>query len=253
MLMMRPQPRAFMAGASACVRKNGALRCKWICVSQLAGVTSANGSRKFTPAALTRMSTGPIASASRAASCTAAGVRQIARHGVVPECRERAAAQRPIRQLSARRAMSTTRAPARPKRLGHGLAQTRAAAGHQCRTSSSSQKHCRSPNGALFIVATFAYAVCRRGLGRASSLHRATPSRRLPLQSSTLNLTGCRRSKVSPGKYLASRSSAVRACASMPSRREMRAVAKPMSRAASRVIFCQVKVLRNLCTDSPPE
>jgi hypothetical protein len=33
----------------------------------------------------------------------------------------------------------------------------------------------------------------------------------------------------------------------------MRAVTSPMSRAASRVMRCQVSVFMNLCTDSPPE
>ena len=38
----------------------------------------------------------------------------------------------------------------------------------------------------------------------------------------------------------------------MPSAREMRALAAPTSRLASRVMRCQVTVLRNLPTESPP-
>ncbi len=67
------------------------------------------------------------------------------------------------------------------------------------------------------------------------------------------SLTGSPKSTALFGKYLAKRSSAVRAWASMPSKREMRAVTSPMSAAASRVMRCQVKVFKNLCTDKPPE
>src|SRR5688572_26782706 len=60
-------------------------------------------------------------------------------------------------------------------------------------------------------------------------------------------------SNLSCGKYFESRASAVRACASMPSRREMRAVTGATSRFAARVMRCQVTVLMNLCTERPPE
>src|SRR5205085_9519267 len=55
------------------------------------------------------------------------------------------------------------------------------------------------------------------------------------------------------GMYFASRMSAVRACASMPSCREMRAVTAAISRVASRDMRCQVTVLMNLPTERPPE
>jgi len=55
------------------------------------------------------------------------------------------------------------------------------------------------------------------------------------------------------GKYFRMRSSAVRACASMPSRREMRAVAGARALLASRLARCQVSGLRNLCTERPAE
>ena len=60
------------------------------------------------------------------------------------------------------------------------------------------------------------------------------------------------RSKTSPGKYLASRISAVRAWASIPSRREMRADAAATPREASRVMRWVVTTFMNLCTESPP-
>src|SRR5688572_4668555 len=66
-------------------------------------------------------------------------------------------------------------------------------------------------------------------------------------------VTGAPPSKRSPGKYFARRSSAVRACASIPSSREIRAVTCAMSRFASRDMRCHVTVLMNLCTDRPPE
>ncbi len=55
-----------------------------------------------------------------------------------------------------------------------------------------------------------------------------------------------------PGKYLRRRASAVRACASMPSSREMRAVTAATWRQASRAIRCVVTTFRNLCTERPP-
>jgi len=54
------------------------------------------------------------------------------------------------------------------------------------------------------------------------------------------------------GKNLAIRISAVRAWPSIPSRREMRAVASASGRIPSRVARCQVTVFMNLATDSPP-
>ena len=61
------------------------------------------------------------------------------------------------------------------------------------------------------------------------------------------------RSKESSGKYLASRMSAVRAWASIPSSRDMRAVDVANGLAPSLVARCQVTSFMNLWTDRPPE
>ena len=62
--MMRPQPFAIIAGASACARKNGASRLIASTASQSASVTSSIGFRMLMPAALTRMSGAPKSDAS---------------------------------------------------------------------------------------------------------------------------------------------------------------------------------------------
>src|SRR5262249_8302037 len=60
------------------------------------------------------------------------------------------------------------------------------------------------------------------------------------------------RSNFSPGNHLARRISLLRACASMPSKREMRAATVAIFRFASRVTRCHVTVFRNFPTESPP-
>src|SRR6202043_3948519 len=65
--------------------------------------------------------------------------------------------------------------------------------------------------------------------------------------------TGEPRSTLEPGAYLAMRTSLVRACASMPSSREMRAATGAITLQASRLMRCQVRGLRNLCTERPAE
>ncbi len=112
--MMRPQPRSRMPGASAWTRKNGAERCRSIWRRQVSGVTSSNGWRRLTPAALTRMSTCP--SRSRACAALAAMAAGSARsaervRASMPRAASRAAAPS---SSGWRRASSSTRAPARP-------------------------------------------------------------------------------------------------------------------------------------------
>ena len=65
--------------------------------------------------------------------------------------------------------------------------------------------------------------------------------------------TGLPLSRLVPGKYLSRRTSAERACASMPSVREMRAVASATSFEPSRVMRCHDSGFRNLCTERPAE
>src|SRR5688572_10390492 len=67
MLMMRPQPRAIIAGANACARKKGASRLMRRTASQSASVMSSMGFLMLMPAALTRMSGGPNGRAASAA------------------------------------------------------------------------------------------------------------------------------------------------------------------------------------------
>src|SRR5581483_2640199 len=65
--------------------------------------------------------------------------------------------------------------------------------------------------------------------------------------------TGSPMAKLCPTKYFFIRASAVRACASMPSSREIRAVTGASVLQASRSARCQVNGFRNLCTESPAE
>src|SRR5580692_4239045 len=67
-LMIRPNPRAAIAGPNHWPSRNGAVRLTAMVRSQSCTVNDANGGRMLTPAQLTRMSTGPnAASASEAA------------------------------------------------------------------------------------------------------------------------------------------------------------------------------------------
>src|SRR6266516_2188352 len=67
MLMMRPQPRAIIAGARRWARKNGASRFSLIVASQSSSVTSRIDFRRLVPAADTSISGAPKDSPARAA------------------------------------------------------------------------------------------------------------------------------------------------------------------------------------------
>src|SRR3984885_3980608 len=58
-LMIRPQPRAAMAGPKRCPSRNGAVRLTAVIMSQCSSDSDGSGGRRFTPAQLTRMSGSP--------------------------------------------------------------------------------------------------------------------------------------------------------------------------------------------------
>ena len=87
----------------------------------------------------------------------------------------------------------------------------------------------------------------RAGHQRHPPFQRKDVERRRGHESHSTDVAG-----LMPGKYLRRRASAVRACASMPSSREMRAVTAATWRQASRAIRCVVTTFRNLCTERPP-
>ena len=106
MLSMRPQPRATMAGASCCARKNGTERLSSSVRSQSPFVIESMGRRGLMPAALTRMSGAPSTSCTRAPSAA----------------------------RSPRSARSQTSTTARPPRVGDrpcDAVKRRSAPGHQ--------------------------------------------------------------------------------------------------------------------------
>ena len=57
--MIRPQPRAAIAGPNRWPSRNGAVRFTAMVRSQSASVSSASGGRRLIPAQLTRMSGSP--------------------------------------------------------------------------------------------------------------------------------------------------------------------------------------------------
>mmetsp|Transcript_817 Transcript_817/g.1529 ORF Transcript_817/g.1529 Transcript_817/m.1529 type:complete len:270 (+) Transcript_817:508-1317(+) len=104
-----PHPFALIAGTSACVRKNGAARLRFMVISHPSAVTSSAVSRVLMPAAWTMMSGGPKGAQMSCAICPSAPRSE--------RSAATAAAGMPVRSTqsfsaSARRATPTTRAPA---------------------------------------------------------------------------------------------------------------------------------------------
>ena len=97
MLMILPRRRAFIAGSSARVTRNGPSRFAAISARHSSGVNSSSGLRWFIAALLTRMSIGPDArSTSRDARGDGIGVGDVERRdaGVDAVARERVAPPR---------------------------------------------------------------------------------------------------------------------------------------------------------------
>jgi hypothetical protein len=112
MLTIRPHPRAIIAGASRCERKNGASRLTRMSRSQSSAVSSSIGLRMLTPAQLTRMSGAPKNDGAASAQRSSAA-RSARSHGSASACPPAAAMlSRAASSSCARRATSTTRAPA---------------------------------------------------------------------------------------------------------------------------------------------
>ena len=110
--MMRPKPRAIIAGARRCARKNGASRFSLIVASQSSSVTSRIDFRRLVPAADTSISGAPKDSPARAAHSLseARSARSQGRLAARPPALP--ISSRTASSMEARRATSTTAAPA---------------------------------------------------------------------------------------------------------------------------------------------
>ena len=111
-LMIRPKPRAAIAGPNRWPSRNGAVKLTATVRSQSSTLSDASGGRRLTPAQLTRMSGGPNAAASAAARSTCErSARSAATQATSPPAAHMVSAATVSRTWS--RATSTTRAPAR--------------------------------------------------------------------------------------------------------------------------------------------
>ena len=112
-LTIRPHPRAAMDGPKRWPSRNGAVRFTAMVRSHSAGVSSASGGRRLTPAQLTRMSGSPKAAAADEAARSMAA--RSPRSALTPSAEHPCARSEPTESVSRRasRAISTTCAPAR--------------------------------------------------------------------------------------------------------------------------------------------
>ena len=187
-----------------------------MCLSNASDVTSTNDWRRLMPAALTRMSSAPRFSE---ASAMASALGEIARDRVAATAR-RSGVRHAVAPLRPARACAAPPAP--PRRPPRPSARRHGSPMPELPPVTSATRPLRSNSCAIDAA--------RQALDRHAAVE-----------------------ALAAGNISCSRSSAVRACASMPSSREMRAVTCADLAAASRVMRCQVSVLMNLCTDRPPE
>ena len=113
--MTRPQPLWRIAGTRACARKNGVRRLIPSVCSQLSRVILSAGCRRFTPAALTKMSGEPngCEACSTNFGSRSASLKSTATNSQFPPCVAICAAV--LASCYSRRAATTTDAPALAK------------------------------------------------------------------------------------------------------------------------------------------